>query len=230
MFNEEDQPFIYGHIPIVVARCCEFLKKEGTEAMGCLTTSGDEQRVEDLITILDTAPFTGKSLKWRYTVFDAATTLHRYLTSLPEPLIPNHIADRLITELVARRFMPALPPPQDLNILIKLYKDAIYKLPPLNFQLLMYLLDMFWRFKINAAKNGAYGDVILRYYHTVFFQQVDGSPEVTMEQESAVLFLIDYQARFLYGIPGENGVMPRRTENAMSVQISARWGWGPQRL
>ncbi|KAG7664403.1 SAC7 [[Candida] subhashii] len=79
----------YGQIPIVVAKCGIFLKKNGLTVEGLFRVGGSSKRLKELQTIFNTPPSFGKNLNWEgYNVHDAASILRRYLNALPEPLIP----------------------------------------------------------------------------------------------------------------------------------------------
>lgn len=79
-----------GKIPVIVANCARFLKKDATRVEGIFRLSGSARRIKELQVILtDPAQDYGKNLDWTpYTVHDAANLLRRYLNNLPEPIIP----------------------------------------------------------------------------------------------------------------------------------------------
>ncbi|EMG47420.1 hypothetical protein G210_2257 [Candida maltosa Xu316] len=79
----------YGQIPIVVAKCGVFLKKNGLTVEGIFRVGGSSKRIKELQNTFNSPPHYGKKLNWEgYTVHDAASVLRRYLNALPEPLIP----------------------------------------------------------------------------------------------------------------------------------------------
>lgn len=83
------EQFIYGYIPIVVAKCGVYLKKNATSVAGIFRLSGSARRIKDLQTTFNTPPKFGKGLDWSgYNVHDAANVFRRYLNNLPEPIIP----------------------------------------------------------------------------------------------------------------------------------------------
>ncbi|KAI5961044.1 SAC7 [Candida margitis] len=84
----------YGQIPIVVAKCGVYLKKNGLTVEGIFRVGGSSKRIKDLQVIFNTPPSFGKQLNWDgYTVHDAASILRRYLNALPEPLVPLNMYD-----------------------------------------------------------------------------------------------------------------------------------------
>lgn len=79
----------YGRIPIVVAKCGVYLKKNGLTVEGIFRVGGASKRIKELQLIFNSPPEFGKKLSWDgYTVHDAASVLRRYLNALPEPLVP----------------------------------------------------------------------------------------------------------------------------------------------
>lgn len=94
----------YGQIPIVVAKCGVYLKKNGLTVEGIFRVGGSSKRIKDLQVIFNTPPSFGKQLNWDgYTVHDAASILRRYLNALPEPLIPLNMYDDFREPLRNRR-------------------------------------------------------------------------------------------------------------------------------
>ncbi|CAI5760125.1 unnamed protein product [Candida verbasci] len=78
----------YGVIPIIVAKCGVYLKKNGLTVEGIFRVNGSAKRLKELQIIFDSGPNFGKKLNWDgYNVHDAASILRRYLNALPEPLI-----------------------------------------------------------------------------------------------------------------------------------------------
>lgn len=86
---EKDNVLQYGRIPIVVAKCAIYIKKNGLGVEGIFRVGGSSKRLKELQVIFNTPPDFGKKLNWDgYNVHDAASLLRRYLNALPEPLIP----------------------------------------------------------------------------------------------------------------------------------------------
>lgn len=85
----------YGKIPIVVAKCGVFLKKNGLSVEGIFRVGGSSKRIKELQIIFNSPPDFGKRLSWDgYTVHDAASVLRRYLNALPEPLVSLDLYER----------------------------------------------------------------------------------------------------------------------------------------
>lgn len=98
-----DDVLHYGRIPVVVAKCGVYLKKNGLSVEGIFRVGGASKRIKELQIIFNLPPEFGKKLSWDgYTVHDAASVLRRYLNALPEPLIPLHLYDEFRDPLKAR--------------------------------------------------------------------------------------------------------------------------------
>lgn len=98
-----DDVLHYGRIPVVVAKCGVYLKKNGLNVEGIFRVGGASKRIKELQIIFNLPPEFGKKLSWDgYTVHDAASVLRRYLNALPEPLIPLHLYDEFRDPLKAR--------------------------------------------------------------------------------------------------------------------------------
>jgi hypothetical protein len=83
--------YVWGYIPVVVAKCGLFLKENATEIEGTFRVNGSNKRMRELQAIFETPPRYGKSLDWKaenYTTHDVASVFRRYLTHMPEPVIP----------------------------------------------------------------------------------------------------------------------------------------------
>jgi hypothetical protein len=105
------EQFIYGYVPIVVAKCGVFLKEKATDVEGIFRLSGSAKRIKDLQTIFNSPDKYGKGLDWTgYTVHDAANVLRRYLNQLPEPIIP--------LEFYSRFREPLATPPEGQEVLL----------------------------------------------------------------------------------------------------------------
>ena len=140
--NEDGESFIYGYIPVVVAKCCVFLKHGGSHVADVFAKQGLALRVRQLQTAFDSPPRYGKGLDFSgYTVFDAASVLLRYLKTLPEPVIPYDWYDRFCAPLVATPGASSESGYSPVNVILE-YQDLIGQMPPLSRQLLCYLLDM----------------------------------------------------------------------------------------
>lgn len=94
----------YGRIPIVVAKCAIYIKKNGLNVEGIFRVGGSSKRLKELQLIFNAPPEFGKKLNWDgYTVHDASSILRRFLNALPEPLIPLDLYEQFRDPLRERQ-------------------------------------------------------------------------------------------------------------------------------
>ncbi|KAJ2922555.1 hypothetical protein H1R20_g14545, partial [Candolleomyces eurysporus] len=89
--NSDGELYVWGYIPVVVAKCGLYLKENATEVPGTFRVNGSNRRMRELQAAFETPPRYGKSLDWKqenYTTHDVASVFRRYLTQMPEPVIP----------------------------------------------------------------------------------------------------------------------------------------------
>ena len=92
MLGPDQRPYVYGYVPVVVAKCGMFLKTTATQVQGIFRVSGSSRRINELQKLFDEPPRYGKDLDWTgYTQHDAASVLRRYLNMMPEPVIPQNL-------------------------------------------------------------------------------------------------------------------------------------------
>lgn len=141
--------YVWGYIPVVVAKCGLHLKETATEVRGAFRVSGSSKRMKELQTIFETPPKYGKNLDWKkvshFTPHDVATILRRYLTSMPEPIIPLELYPEFRNALTKPNF--------DADETIATYKQLIAKMPKPNQYLLLYVLDLLSVFAKKSNKN-----------------------------------------------------------------------------
>ncbi|KAG8712396.1 hypothetical protein FRC11_000258 [Ceratobasidium sp. 423] len=141
--NPQGELYVWGYIPVVVAKCGLFLKENGTfilfsvrcpahispatEVEGVFRINGSNKRMRDLQSIFESPPRYGKDLNWKhesYTSHDVASVFRRYLTQMPGE-----------TEV------------------IQTYRKLIREMPRANQYLLLYVLDLLSVFARKADKN-----------------------------------------------------------------------------
>ncbi|KAM0791716.1 hypothetical protein ACM66B_003985 [Microbotryomycetes sp. NB124-2] len=129
----DGKPYVYGYVPIVVAKCGMWLKENATHTQGIFRVSGSNKRINQLQTLFDSPPTYGRDLDWNgYSVHDAASVLRRYLNQMPEPVIPAELY--LDFTAVLQRNLPE-------HEAVDEYKKLIGLLPAPSRYLLLYLLD-----------------------------------------------------------------------------------------
>ncbi|KAG9050182.1 hypothetical protein FS837_007080 [Tulasnella sp. UAMH 9824] len=147
--NAQGELYVWGYIPVVVAKCGLYLKENATEVQGTFRVSGSNKRMRELQTLFDTPPRYGKDLDWskkQFTTHDVASVFRRYLTQMPEPVIPH---DRYhdFRNVLTRQ------PPLSTQEAIETYKHMIQSLPRANQYLLLYVLDLLSVFARKSDKN-----------------------------------------------------------------------------
>ncbi|KAI9792666.1 MAG: hypothetical protein M1816_001765 [Peltula sp. TS41687] len=209
----EGNSFVYGYVPIVVAKCGVFLKETATETEGIFRLNGSAKRIKDLQTIFDSPDRYGKGLDWvNFTVHDAANILRRYLNLLPEPIIPLDFYERFrdpLRQYYARMGGYEQAKAQeisdaDLAELVRAYQQVITELPPLNRQLLLYILDLLAVFASKADINKMPSTNLAAIFQPgmLFHPSHDMMPEEYDFSQQVLVFLIENQDHFLIGMRG----------------------------
>ncbi|KAL2397709.1 Rho-GTPase-activating protein 5 [Exophiala dermatitidis] len=211
--NENGESFIYGYVPIVVAKCGVFLKEKATDVEGIFRLSGSAKRIKDLQTVFNSPDRYGKGLDWTgYTVHDAANILRRYLNQLPEPIIPLEFYERFREPL--RPSHTVIGPdgeaqPRDLTMeehaaAVRAYQKLITELPPLNRQLLLYILDLLAVFASKSDYNRMPAANLAAIFQPgiISHPSHDMSPMEYKLSQDVLVFLIENQDNFLIGMSG----------------------------
>ncbi|KAF2468976.1 RhoGAP-domain-containing protein [Lindgomyces ingoldianus] len=213
LFNETGESYIYGYVPIVVAKCGVFLKEKATDVEGIFRLAGSEKRIKELKIAFDTPPRWGKGLDWTgYTVHDAANILRRYFNQLPEPIIPLQHYDSFRHPLRNHQ-AEAVGPLEgqapsiggfDPDAAVRIYQHLIKELPSLNRQLLLYILDLLAVFAAKSDVNKMTTSNLAAIFQPGILShpQHDMSPQDYRLSQDVLIFLIDNQDHFLIGMEG----------------------------
>lgn len=213
LFNEGGESYIYGYVPIVVAKCGVFLKEKATDIEGIFRLAGSEKRIKELKHQFDTPDRFGKGLDWTgYTVHDAANILRRYFNQLPEPIIPLNFYEAFRQPLrnhqgEAVGHIDGQAPSIggfDMNYAIGVYQRLIKDLPPLNRQLLLYILDLLAVFAAKADINKMTTSNLAAIFQPGILSHPhhDMSPQEYRLSQDVLIFLIENQDHFLIGMEG----------------------------
>ncbi|KAK0646670.1 hypothetical protein B0T16DRAFT_511061 [Cercophora newfieldiana] len=212
LIDEDGKSYIYGYVPIVVAKCGVFLKEKATEIEGIFRLSGSEKRIKELKTIFDSPDRYGKGLVWDgYTVHDAANVLRRYLNDLPEPVVPLDLYERFREPLrgATKQASSDGEGPQfvenfDMDDAITKYQQLITELPPLNRQLLLYILDLLAVFAAKSDQNRMNSQNLAAIFQPGMLSHPNHAmaPEEYRLNQSVIIFLIENQDHFLIGMQG----------------------------
>jgi len=140
--------YVWGYIPVVVAKCGLYLKENATEVEGTFRINGSNKRMRELQAAFETPPRYGKDLDWKqenYTTHDAASVFRRYLTQMPEPVIPCSMYHSFRDPLAKQYY--------NQDEVIKTYKSLIRQMAQPNQYLLLYVLDLLSVFARKSEKN-----------------------------------------------------------------------------
>ncbi|KAJ5156933.1 uncharacterized protein N7482_008033 [Penicillium canariense] len=209
--GEHGRSHIYGYVPIVVAKCGVFLKDRATDVEGIFRLNGSAKRIKDLQEIFDSPERYGKGLDWSgYTVHDAANVLRRYLNQLPEPIVPLEFYERFREPLrIYQKQVQAGKESADADKFdhakaVETYQRLIVELPPLNKQLLLYILDLLAVFASKSDQNRMTSANLSAIFQPGMLShpQHDMSPEEYKLSQDVLIFLIENQDHFLVGMSG----------------------------
>ncbi|KAK5722215.1 GTPase activating protein (GAP) for Rho1p [Elasticomyces elasticus] len=217
--DDQGQQYIYGYVPIVLARCTVFLKEHAADVNdGIFAVASSPKRIKDLTEIFDTPPRYGKGFNWTgYTVHDAAQTILRYLLQLPEPIIPLSFYERFRNPLRTLHVAAdgpgqanflLLPAHSELEAVVKDWQGCIAELAPLRRQALLYLLDMLAVFAFRADTNA----MTTQRLAALFQPGILAHPQHTLSRvevklsQAVLTQLIENQDSFLIGaLSGSEG-------------------------
>lgn len=175
-----------------------------TNVEGIFRMSGSEKRIKELRAIFDAPDRYGKGLDWDgYTVHDAANVLRRYLNQLPEPIVPLDLYDHFRAPLRSVMGQEVVSP-EDTNGIIQTYQQLITELPPLNRQLLLYILDLLAVFSSKSDENRMDSANLAAIFQPGMLShpQHDMAPEEYHLNQNVLVFLIENQDHFLIGMRG----------------------------
>ncbi len=182
-----------------------------TDVEGIFRLSGSAKRIKDLQTVFNSSDRYGKGLDWTgYTVHDAANILRRYLNQLPEPIVPLGFYERFRAPL--RPYLARSPEGEasfDLTMgqqsqVVSAYQKLITELPPLNRQLLLYILDLLAVFSSKSDLNRMTAANLAAIFQPgiISHPQHDMAPMEYRLSQDVLIFLIENQDHFLFGMPG----------------------------
>jgi hypothetical protein len=139
-------------------------------------------------------------------VHDAANILRRYFNQLPEPIIPLEFYQRFRDPLRNHSGQAASQPlsPGDTDAAIKIYQNLITELPPLNRQLLLYILDLLAVFASKSDMNKMTTQNLAAIFQPGILNhpQHEMAPQEYLLSQDILSFLIINQDSFLIGMQG----------------------------
>lgn len=186
---------------------------QATETEGIFRLAGSEKRIKELKIAFDSPDRFGKGLDWTgYTVHDAANILRRYFNQLPEPIIPLDFYDRFRNPLRNHQAQAVgsieTQSPSvgefDPDAAIREYQSQITSLPPLNRQLLLYILDLLAVFASKSDLNKMTTPNLAAIFQPGILShpQHDMAPPEYRLSQDVLIFLIENQDSFLIGMQG----------------------------
>jgi len=184
-----------------------------TETEGIFRLAGAERRIKELQSIFNSPERYGKGLDWTpYTVHDSANVLRRYLNQLPEPIIPLEFYNQIRAPLKYHQAEAVGEIPHqekdiggfDPDAAITTYQRLITELPPLNRQLLLYLLDLLAVFASKSEVNLMTSSNLAAIFQPGILSHPnhDMAPNEYRLSQDVLIFLIEHQDHFLVGMQG----------------------------
>ncbi|KAI0972498.1 Rho GTPase activation protein [Xylaria arbuscula] len=193
--NEQGASYAWGYVPVIVAAVGVFIKEQGLDVEDIFALSGNPARLMQLQTAFETPPRYGNPFRWDgYTVHDSAALLQRYLKTLPEPIVPYAMYDDFIS--ISGSHPEATG--DDLNKTISIAQNLMKALPPLNCQLLIYILDMLAVFNAHSAINKMNLERLVAAFHPAILSCPPEKMDAEAHSISArvVIFLVKHQDYF----------------------------------
>jgi hypothetical protein len=184
-----------------------------TDVEGIFRLSGSEKRIKELRNAFNSPDRYGKGLDWTgYTVHDAANILRRYFNQLPEPIIPLEFYDHFRNPIRNHQSQAVgpmegqSPSEGDFSVgeAIITYQGLIKQLPPLNRQLLLYILDLLAVFASKADQNKMTTPNLAAIFQPGILSHPthDMAPSEYRLSQDVLIFLIEHQDHFLIGMQG----------------------------
>ncbi|KAG6819526.1 hypothetical protein H0H93_011029 [Arthromyces matolae] len=190
--------YVWGTVPVVVAKCGQYLKNNATEVPGTFRVNGSNRRTRELQAIFERPPEYGRKMNWAlesFTTHDVASVFRRYLTHMPEPVIPHNMYNSF-RDTLAR-------PNYNENDIIVNYQRLIKEMPRPNQHLLLYVLDLLSVFARKSDKNlmPASNLAVIFQPGLISHPNHEMSPKEFELSQSVLEFLIAHQDHFMLDIP-----------------------------
>ena len=184
-----------------------------TDVEGIFRLAGSAKRIKELQTAFNSPERYGKGLDWTgYTVHDAANILRRYLNQLPEPIVPLEFYDRFRVPLRSHQVEAVGSNEAQLPDLgnfdhdgaVYTFQKLITELPPLNRQLLLYILDLLAVFSSKSDLNRMTSANLAAIFQPgiISHPMHDMEPQEYRLSQDVLIFLIENQDNFLIGMSG----------------------------
>ncbi|KAH8100982.1 Rho GTPase activation protein [Cristinia sonorae] len=196
--NANGELYVWGYIPVVVAKCGLYLKEAATEIEGTFRVNGSNKRMRELQAAFETPPRYGKNMDWKkeqYTTHDVASVFRRFLTQMPEPVIPHDMYFSFREALAKKN--------SNQDETITTYKRLIRSLPRANQYLLLYVLDLLSVFARKSDKNLMTAKNLAVIFRPALLSHPSHelSPQEHQLSQDVLEFLIAHQDWFMLDIP-----------------------------
>ncbi|KAF8239691.1 Rho GTPase activation protein [Tricholoma matsutake] len=218
--NTNGELYVWGYIPVVVAKCGLYLKENATEVAGTFRVNGSAKRMRELQAAFEAPPRYGKSLDWSketYTTHDVASVFRRYLTQMPEPVIPHDMYHNFRDTLAKSNY--------NQDEIIAKYKRLIREMPEPNQYLLLYVLDLLSVFARKSDKNLMTATNLAVIFRPGFISHPEHEmlPSEHALSQRVLEFLIAQQDWFMLDIPPppmrRHDALPRTTATEIDDEI-----------
>ncbi|PSR81566.1 hypothetical protein PHLCEN_2v6332 [Hermanssonia centrifuga] len=172
-------------------------EKKATEVEGTFRVNGSNKRMRDLQAAFESPPRYGKDLDWKqehYTTHDVASVFRRFLTQMPEPVIPHDMYHHF-RDAIAKK-------PFNRDEVIARYKRLIRALPRANQYLLLYVLDLLSVFARKSDKNLMTAKNLAVIFRPALLSHPEHelSPQEHQLSQDVLEFLIEHQDWFMLDI------------------------------
>ncbi|RKP37666.1 Rho GTPase activation protein, partial [Dimargaris cristalligena] len=184
-------------LPMLITICGQFLSDNGTNTVGIFRVSGSLRRIQEIHQSFDSAPEYGADLDFsRYTVHDVASIFRRYLTLLPEPVIP--VADYYL-------FREALDLSETSSLAnqVDAFRKLLANLPEAERLVLLYVISLLGHFarfseqtRMDIPNLAAIFQpgLLVHPLHTL-------TPEEYKRSQKVIEFLITHHENFVIPFP-----------------------------
>ncbi|SPO23780.1 related to BAG7 - Rho GTPase activating protein [Ustilago trichophora] len=214
--GEDGQQYVWGYVPVVVAKVGLYLKENATEVEGVFRIAGSQKRMKELQETFDSPPRYGKSVDWtKYSVHDAASVLRRYFNHMPEPIVPHDLYTEFRNIRAKEHF--------DEEGAIKTYRLLISSMPSASQYLLLYVLDLLAVFARKSDKNLMPSSNLAVIFQPGMFSHPSHelSPGEHKLAVQVLEFLIDHQDHFVLGMsPQPASQLPPDELTAVSKPVT----------
>ncbi|CAE6425312.1 unnamed protein product [Rhizoctonia solani] len=216
--NPQGELYVWGYIPVVVAKCGLFLKENATEVEGVFRINGSNKRMRDLQSIFESPPRYGKDLNWKhesYTSHDVASVFRRYLTQMPEPVIPTEQYHAFRAALATKSKGEAE--------VIQTYRKLIREMPRANQYLLLYVLDLLSVFARKSDKNLMTESNLAVIFRPgiISLPAHEMKPSEHALSQEVLVFLIEHQDHFMLDPPARGDSIMLSSGMSPGIERSA---------